>query len=61
MSNAFGISKNTDLTSRGGLQSKASKISCVMASSWFKQESDGRKPDWLGFNSFAQIKNSKFC
>ena len=45
LSNPFGISKNTDLTSRGGLKSKASKILCVMENSLFMQESDGRKPD----------------
>ena len=56
MSNAFDISKNTDLTSRGGLQSKVSMISCVMASSWFMQDSDGRKPDWIGFNTFSSNK-----
>ena len=52
-SNAFDISKKTDLTSRGGLQSNASKISCVIASSWYTQESDEHKPDWLGFNRFS--------
>ena len=47
---AFDISKKTDQTSRGELQSNASNISCVIASNWFMQESEGRKPDWLGFN-----------
>ena len=47
----FDISKKTNLTSRGGSQSNASNFSWVIASSWFTQESDGRKPDWLGFNS----------
>ena len=36
------ISKKTDLTSRGGLQSNTSNISWVAASSWFTQESDGQ-------------------
>ena len=31
LSKVFDISKKTDLTSRGGLQSNASKISCVIA------------------------------
>ena len=51
LSKAFGISKKTDMTSRSGLQSNASNISWVIASSWFTQEPNGRKPDWLGFNS----------
>ena len=42
--NAFDISKKTDLTSRGGLQSNASHISCIIASNRFMQESDGRNP-----------------
>ena len=46
LSNAFDISKKTDLTSRVGLQSNASNISCVIASSWFTQESDWRKYDY---------------
>ena len=33
LSNAFDVSKKTDLTSRVGLQSSASNISCVIASS----------------------------
>ena len=33
LSNAFDISKKTDLTSRGGLQSNASNISRVIARS----------------------------
>ena len=33
LSNTFGISKKTDLTSRVGLQSNASNISYVIASS----------------------------
>ena len=53
MSNAFVISKKTDLISRGGLQSNASNIPCVIAKSWAVQQSDGRKPNWLGFNSFS--------
>ena len=50
LSKAFDISKKSYLTFRGGLQSNASNISCVIASNWFMQESEGRKPDWLGFN-----------
>ena len=42
------MSKRTDLTSRDGLQSNASNISCVVASNWFMQESEGQKPDSLG-------------
>ena len=42
------MSKRTDLTSRDGLQSNASNISCVVASNWYMQESEGQKPDWLG-------------
>ena len=33
LSKVFDISKKTDLTSRDGLQSNASKISCVIAHS----------------------------
>ena len=58
MSIAFGISKKTDLTSRGGLQSNTSNISCVIASNWFIQESDGRKPDWFGFSSSSFKRKS---
>ena len=39
------MSKKTDLTSRGGLQSNALNISWVISINWFMQESDGRKPD----------------
>ena len=45
MSNAFDTSKKTDFTSGGGLQSNASKISCVIARNLLTHESDGRKPD----------------
>ena len=48
--------KKTDLTSSGGLQSNALKISCVIASNWFMQESECRKPDWLGFRRFSFSK-----
>ena len=61
LSNAFDISKKTDLTSRGGLKSNASKISCVIASNWLTQESDGRNPDWFGFKSLSSKRNYKFC
>ena len=30
-----------------------------MAGSWFMQESDGRKPEWLGFNSFSSNKKQQ--
>ena len=50
------MSKKTDPTSREGLQSNASNISCVIASNWFIQESDGRKPDWLEFRRFSLDK-----
>ena len=33
--------KKTDLISSGRLQPNASNISCVIASNWFMQESDG--------------------
>ena len=58
LSNALDISKKTDLTSRDGLQSKASNISCVIASNWFIHESDGRNPDWFGFSSFSFTENN---
>ena len=53
MSKAFDLSKKTDLTSRDGLQSKASNTSCVIGSNWLRNKSYGRKPDWLGFNSIS--------
>ena len=56
LSNALDISKKTDLTSRDGLQSKASNISCVITSNWFIHELDGRNPDWFGFSSFSSNK-----
>ena len=37
--------KKTGITSRDGLQSNASEISCVIASSLFTQESDEQKAD----------------
>ena len=58
LSNAFEISKKTDLTSRVGLQSNASNFSCVIARSWFMQESDGQKPDRLRFYSLSSNKKS---
>ena len=51
MSIAFDIFNKTDLTSKGGLKSNAANISWVVPSSWFKQELDGQKTDWLGFIS----------
>ena len=56
LSNALDISKKTDLTSRDGLQSKASNISCVIASNWFGHESDRKNPDWFGLSSFCSKK-----
>ena len=56
LSKAFDISSKTDLTSRGGLQSNASNISCMIASNWFMQDSEGRKPDGLGFNRSSNRK-----
>ena len=55
-SNAFDISKKTDITTTVGLESDTSNISCVIASSWFMQKSDWQKPDWLGFNSLSSSK-----
>ena len=60
MSKAFNIFKKTNLTSRDGLQSNASNISWVIASNWFTQDSDGRKPDWLRFNSSFPKESCKF-
>ena len=51
--NAIDIYKKTDLISRVGLQSSSWNISCVIANSYFTQGSDGRKPNWLGFDSFV--------
>ena len=45
LSDAFNISKKTGLTSKVGLQSNTSDISCVIANDWFMEESDQRKPD----------------
>ena len=56
LSNALDISKKTDLTSRDGLQSKASNISSVIASNWLIHESDWWNPDWFGFSSFSYNK-----
>ena len=55
-SEAFEISKKTDLTARGGLSLNAPKISCVIAINWLTHESDVRRPDWLGFNRFSSNK-----
>ena len=54
------ISKNTDLTSKDGLQSNASNISWVTASNWFMQEWSGRKPDWFGLIDPPPTKNYRF-
>ena len=51
MSNALDISKNTARISFGGSQSKFEKISWFIDRSWFTQESNGRKLDWLGLTS----------
>ena len=47
------MSKKTDLTSRNELQSNTASISFVSVSNWLRNESVGRKPDWLWFNSFS--------
>ena len=51
MSNALDISKNTARISFGESQSKFEKISWFIDRSWFTQESNGQKPDWLGLSS----------
>ena len=51
LSEAFGMSEETDLTSSVGLSSNVLNISCVIASNWLKQKSFGPKPDWLEFKS----------
>ena len=56
LSYAFDKTKKTDLTSRDGLQSKASNMICEIASSWLMHESDGRNPDWFEFSSFSSNK-----
>ena len=40
------MSKNTDVTSMGRLQSKSDWILCTKKSSWDKEESPGMKLDW---------------
>ena len=53
MLNNFDISKKTDLTSRDGWKSDASKDSYVMGNNWLTQESEEQKPDLFGFKSFS--------
>ena len=48
----FCMSKKTELIVRDELQSKASNISCAIASNWFMHESDGWNPDWFVFSIF---------
>ena len=56
MSNALDISKNTARISFGGSQSQFEKIWWFIDGSWFTQQSNGRKPDWLGVSSsFSSI------
>ena len=45
LSNALEISRYTDQTSQGGLQSKALKMVCVIENNWLIVESPCRKPD----------------
>ena len=63
LSKAFEITKNTALTSRGGLQSNEAYICWTMEGSWYSHESYGQKPDWfsqskLSFFADIQILNS---
>ena len=53
MSNALDIPRKTDLTSRYGLQSNDLKISWLIASNWFIEETEGRNSDWFGFKSLS--------
>ena len=45
LSNALEISRYMERTSRGGLQSEALNIVCVIESNWLIVESPGWKPD----------------
>ena len=45
LSKALNKSKNTSLASTGGLHSKDELMSGTIESSWYSQESEGRKPD----------------
>ena len=51
LSNALDISKNTACTSFGGSHPKYEKISWFIDKSWFTQELNGRKTDWLWLSS----------
>ena len=51
--NALGISRKIDLTLRDGLQWNDWKISWVIAGNLFRQKSEGRKSDWVGFKSLT--------
>ena len=55
LSNAFDISKKTDLTSRVGLHSNTSNILGVIAS-WVMKESEWQNSDCLGFISLSSNK-----
>ena len=57
LSNALDMSKNTACVSFGGSQSKFEKVWWFIVRSWFRQELNERKPDWLGLNSsFSSLK-----
>ena len=52
LSNVVHIYKNTTARiSFGGSQSKFEKVPWFIDRSWFRQESNGRKPNWLGLSS----------
>ena len=51
LSNVLDICKNTACISFGGLQWNFEKISVFIDRSWFTQESNGQKYDWLALNS----------
>ena len=47
------MSKKYDLISNDGVASKDWKISCVIESNWFMQESDRQKLDSFRFKGFS--------
>ena len=55
LSKAFDMSKNTPLTSRS--LPNDWYILWVIETSWFMQESPGRKPEWLDDNKLFSFKN----
>ena len=54
----FCMSKKTELILRDEIQSKASNISCVIASNWFMHESDGWNRDSFVFSIFFPLIES---